>query len=207
MLGAFHQPSGVVVDLAHLSTLPARERTAGLAEVVKIALGVDAPLMDALEGNLAAIAAGDQGALTPIVRRAVEAKVRVVRDDEREAGMRAVLNLGHTVGHALEAHGRYRKYLHGEAVALGMLAELAAGARLGWTPPLLVERTRTLLEQLGLPTRVPRAEVVASLGFIGADKKRVSSRIRLPVVRVAGESSIEPIEIEALREAVLAVCS
>ena len=189
MLGAFHQPSGVVVDLAHLSTLPARERTAGLAEVVKIALGVDAPLMDALEGDLAAIAAGDQGALAPIVRRAVEAKVRVVRDDEREAGMRAVLNLGHTVGHALEAHGRYRKYLHGEAVALGMLAELAAGVRFGWTPPVCSSNERgTPLEQLGLPTRLSRAEVAASLGFVGADKKRVSSRIRLPVVGVAGES-------------------
>ncbi len=206
LLGAFHQPSGVVIDLAHLSTLSVRERTSGLAEVVKIALAVDTPLLDLLERNLASIAAGEPSALAPVVRRAVEAKVRIVRDDERELGRRTLLNLGHTVGHALEAQGRYRKYLHGEAVALGTLAELGAGARLGWTPAPLVARVRVLLDRLGLPTHLSRSEAASSLAFFGTDKKRVASRIRLPVVRQPGEATVEPVEIEAFREAVLAAC-
>jgi shikimate kinase/3-dehydroquinate synthase len=206
LLGSFHQPSGVVVDLAHLSTLPARERTAGLAEVVKIALALDAGLLDALERDSARLAKGDPEALAPVVRRAIEAKVRVVRDDERERGLRALLNLGHTVGHALEAHGGYRKYLHGEAVGLGTLVELAATARFGWTPPPMVERTRDLLVRLGLPTRLSRHDVASSFSFVGADKKRVASKIKLPVVRAAGVSSLELVELAAFREAALAGC-
>jgi shikimate kinase/3-dehydroquinate synthase len=204
LLGAFHQPSGVVVDLAHLSTLPARERVAGLAEVVKIALAADAPLLDLLERTAHDVAAGDLEALAPIVRRAIEAKVRVVRDDERETGRRAILNLGHTLGHALEAHGRYRKFLHGEAVALGTLGELEAAVRLGWTPASLVERTRALMSRLGLPVRLARAEIASALSFVDSDKKRVASRIRVPAVRAAGESTLELLEIAAFREAILA---
>jgi shikimate kinase/3-dehydroquinate synthase len=203
LLGAFHQPSGVVVDLAHLSTLPARERIAGLAEVVKIALAADAPLLDLLERDAAAVAAGDLAVLAPIVRRAIEAKVRIVRDDERETGRRAILNLGHTLGHAVEAQGRYRKHLHGEAVALGTLGELAATARMGWTPAPLVERTRELMSRLGLPVRLQRGEAASALSFVASDKKRVASRIRLPVVRSAGEATLELVEITALREAIL----
>jgi shikimate kinase/3-dehydroquinate synthase len=203
LLGAFHQPSAVVVDLAHLTTLPARERTSGLAEVVKIALALDAPLLETLERTRAAVEKGDPGALGPVVRRAIEAKVRVVRDDERERGQRAVLNVGHTVGHALEAYGGYRKYLHGEAVALGTLAELAVGARLGWTPDAIVERARELLDGLGLPTTLTRSELVSSFAFVGADKKRVASRLRLPVIRGVGRTTLELVEIEAFREALL----
>jgi shikimate kinase/3-dehydroquinate synthase len=201
LLGTFHQPSGVVVDLAHLVTLPPRERTAGLAEIVKVALALDAPLLDALERDRGLIAEGNPSHLLPIVRRAIEAKVRVVRDDERERGPRALLNLGHTVGHALEAHGGYRKYLHGEAVALGTLAELAVGAHLGWTPRALVERTRELLAGLGLPTKLSRAEVASSFSFVGADKKRSASRIRLPVVRGPGRATLELVEMTTLRDA------
>jgi shikimate kinase/3-dehydroquinate synthase len=204
LLGSFHQPSGVVVDLAHLATLPARERAAGLAEVVKIALALDAGLLDALEKDAARIAGGDPAALAPIVRRAIEAKVRVVRDDERERGLRALLNLGHTVGHALEAHGGYRKYLHGEAVALGTLVELAACARFGWTPATLVERTRDLLGRLNLPTQVSRRDVASSFSFVSADKKRIATRIRLPVVRGPGQASLELVELASLRETALA---
>lgn len=206
LLGAFHQPSGVVVDLAHLATLPPRERIAGLAEVVKIALALDSPLLEALERDAVAIAEGSQEALVPVVRRAIEAKVRVVRDDERERGLRAVLNLGHTVGHAVEAHGGYRKHLHGEAVALGMIAELEATAALGWTPAPIVERTRALLARLGLPSRISRHEIASSFSFVGADKKRVASRIRLPVVRGPGQSSLELVDLSAFRDAALRGC-
>jgi shikimate kinase/3-dehydroquinate synthase len=204
LLGTFHQPSGVVVDLAHLATLPARERAAGLAEVVKIALATDAELFESVERNAPAIAAGDASALLPVVRRAIEAKARIVRDDERERGLRALLNLGHTVGHALEAHGQYRRHLHGEAVAIGTIAEIRATARLGLTPPDLVERARALLTRVSLPTEVTRAEMVASWPFALADKKRVMTRIRLPVVTALGTARVEQVEVDALREAILA---
>jgi shikimate kinase/3-dehydroquinate synthase len=204
LLGTFHQPSGVIVDLAHLATLPARERVSGLAEVVKIALIADAPLLEALEAHAESIARGDVHALQPIVRRAVEAKIRIVRDDERETGRRALLNLGHTVGHALEAYGNYRTHLHGEAVAMGTLAELAGTTRLGITPASIVDRTRRLFARLGLPSAPTRAQVAASWSFVASDKKRVRSLVRAPVVTSAGEGRVERIEIAALREAILA---
>jgi shikimate kinase/3-dehydroquinate synthase len=207
LLGAFHQPSGVVVDVAHLATLPSRERAAGFAEIVKIALVADSSLLDALEGDASALKAGTPEALLPIVRRAIEAKVRIVRDDERESGVRALLNLGHTIGHALEAQGRYRKYLHGEAVALGTIAELAAGVRLGWTPHALVERARSLLAALGLPTQLSATEAIGCMTFVASDKKRAGSRIRLPAVREAGAASVESVELESLRAAVRATFS
>jgi shikimate kinase/3-dehydroquinate synthase len=140
--------------------------------------------------------------LLPIVRAAVEAKIRIVRDDEREAGVRAVLNLGHTVGHALEAHGGYSRWLHGEAVALGLVAELAATARLGWTPPALVDRARALVAALGLPSEVSRAELAASWPFVGADKKRSGASVRLPVVSAPGECRVEAVRLTALHGAV-----
>jgi shikimate kinase/3-dehydroquinate synthase len=203
LVGAFHQPSAVVVDLAHLETLPPRERTAGLAEVAKIALTSDGALLERLERDAAALARGDRRALAPVVRAAVEAKIRIVREDEREAGIRAVLNLGHTMGHALEAHGGYSRWLHGEAVALGVVAELAATARLGWTPAPLVDRARALLSALGLPARVDRGELAASWPFVGSDKKRAGGAVRLPVVTGAGECHVERVRLEALRGAVL----
>jgi shikimate kinase/3-dehydroquinate synthase len=205
LLGAFHQPSGVVVDLAHLTTLPVRERAAGLAEVVKIALTSDAELLGLLESDAARIATGDPAALMPIVRRAVEAKVRVVRDDEREQGLRALLNLGHTLGHALEAHGQFRRHLHGEAVAVGTVLELGVAARLGWTPAALVDRARSLFARLKLPTQVPRAELAAAWPYVLTDKKRAMTRIRFPVVAGPGEARLERVELETLREAALAL--
>ena len=134
-----------------------------------------------------------------VVRRAIEAKMRVVRDDERELGRRALLNLGHTVGHALEAHGQYRELLHGEAVALGTLAELGAGVRFGLTPAPLVERVRGLFTALGVPSKVTRAEIAAAWGFVASDKKRARARIRLPVVTGPGEARLESVELESLR--------
>jgi shikimate kinase/3-dehydroquinate synthase len=201
LVGAFHQPCAVVADLAHLSTLPARERTAGLAEVVKIALACDAALLDTLERDAALLARGDRGALGPVVRAAIEAKIRVVRDDERESGARALLNLGHTVGHALEAHGGYARWLHGEAVALGIVAEMEATAALGFTPPQLVERARALLAAMGLPTRVGAAELAASWPYVAADKKRARDAVRLPVVTGAGCARVEQVRLSALQGA------
>jgi shikimate kinase/3-dehydroquinate synthase len=203
LIGAFHQPSAVVADLSHLTTLPARERTAGLAEIVKIALTSSAGLFEAIERDAGAIARGDLDALRPVVRAAIAAKVQVVRDDEREAGLRAVLNLGHTVGHALEAHGGYGRWLHGEAVALGTVAEMRATASLGWTPPLLVDRTVALMTALGLPTHVGAAEMVGAWPFVSSDKKRSRDAVRLPVVTGLGHCRLERVGLSALRGAVV----
>lgn len=203
LVGAFHQPRAVVADLVHLETLPAREIAAGLAEVVKIALTSDADLFDRVERDAARLARGDRAALRPVVRAAIEAKIRVVRDDERESGLRALLNLGHTVGHAVEAHGGFSRWLHGEAVALGLVAELRAAAHLGWTPPALADRVADLLSSLGLPFHVDRAEVLASWPYVAADKKRSGLHVRLPVVETAGVSRLERVRLEVLRQAVL----
>jgi len=201
LVGAFHQPSGVVVDLQHLDTLPKRERLCGLAEIAKIALATDAALLARLERDAAALARGDHGVLGPVVRGAIEAKVRVVRDDERESGRRALLNLGHTVGHALEAHGSYTRWLHGEAVALGTVAEMRAGEALGFTSKALVERAEALLTTLGLPTKVEHAELAASWPFVASDKKRVHGAVRLPVVTGPGQARLEKVPLAALRRA------
>jgi 3-dehydroquinate synthase len=203
LVGAFHQPSAVVADLAHLETLPAREYTAGLAEVVKIALATDASLLGALEEQSRALARGDRTALFHVVRDSIAAKIRVVRDDEREWGRRALLNLGHTVGHALEVHGGYTRWLHGEAVALGMLVELGAGVALGFTPPSLVARTQNLLSALGLPTSVSPGDLSAAWTYVAADKKRSRDTVRFGVVRSAGEARVETIPLASLKQATL----
>ncbi len=203
LIGAFHQPSAVVADLAHLATLPGRERAAGLAEVVKIAFATDLPLLELLERSAPALAVGAIDALVPVVRTAIEAKIRVVRDDERETGPRALLNLGHTVGHAIEAHGGYARWLHGEAIAIGTVVEMRATAALGWTAPSLVERATALFAALGLPTHVDRAELAASWPFVASDKKRSRDAVRLPVVTAPGKSHVARVDLAALRAAVL----
>lgn len=194
LIGSFFQPSRVHIDLDHLSTLPARERVAGLAEVVKIAVACDAELLALLEREGAA-------SLEALVRRAVEAKVRVVRDDEREQGVRALLNLGHTVGHALEAHGGYGRWLHGEAVAIGTVLEMEATERLGLTPKGSAKLVEALLARLGLPTRVSREEVAAAWPFVASDKKKDASFVKLPVVTAFGEGRVERVGLEELRAA------
>jgi shikimate kinase/3-dehydroquinate synthase len=203
LLGAFHQPSAVVADLAHLGTLPARERLAGLAEVVKIALATDAVLLARIEADASALARGDLGALLPVVRDAIAAKIRIVRDDERESGARALLNLGHTVGHALEAHGGYGRWLHGEAVAMGTVAEMRATAALGWTPAELTDRAAALLGALGLPAMAGHGELAAAWPFVSSDKKRSGDSVRLPVVTGVGESRLERVRLADLKDAVL----
>lgn len=199
LLGAFFQPSRVIIDLEHLKTLPPRERSAGLAEVVKIALARDAPLLALLEAKAEAIARGDRAVLRDVVRASVIAKMRVVREDEHETGVRALLNLGHTVGHALEAHGGYARWLHGEAVAIGTVIELAAAERLGFTPAGTSARAAALFAKLGLPTTVDPAVVAAAWPYVMSDKKRTLSAVKLPVVTAPGEGRVERVEIEALR--------
>lgn len=203
LIGAFFQPARVLIDLAHLSTLPPRQRAAGLAEVVKIALVRDAILLEAVERSADALRAGDLEATLRIVRASVEAKIRVVRDDEDERGARGLLNLGHTVGHALESQGGYERLLHGEAVAIGTVLELAATERLGLSPLGLAARARTLFDRLDLPTTASAEDLAAAWPFVMSDKKRAGDTLKLPVVTAIGRGTVARIAIESLRAAVV----
>ena len=204
LVGAFFQPSHVVLDIAHLETLDPRQRAAGLAEVVKIALVRDRALLELVEHEADAIAAGERSVLRRVVRAAVQAKIDVVRDDEREAGPRGLLNLGHTVGHALESHGGYAALLHGEGVAIGTVLEIAACERMGLSPRGAAERARTLLARLALPVSAERATVEAAWPFVLSDKKRSGTHVKLPVVRAPGMGEMTRVSLEDLRRALLA---
>jgi 3-dehydroquinate synthase len=154
-----------------LATLPARELVAGLAEVVKYGLIRDPTILEVLEADPGAASGGEVGVLEELVVRSVAVKAAVVAGDERETGRRSHLNLGHTYGHAIEAVTGYSGYLHGEAVAIGTAVALRLGARLGLTPPALVERGETLLRRLGLPVRIPPLDRAATWAAMLRDKK------------------------------------
>jgi shikimate kinase/3-dehydroquinate synthase len=204
LVGSFHQPKGVVCDVAHLATLSARERAAGLAEVVKIALLADADLLARLEDVAPLLAKGNLDLWMPIVRRAIELKARFVADDERDAGLRALLNVGHTVGHALETHGGFTRRLHGEAVAIGIAVELAAAERLGLTDGKVLEAARPLLHALGLPTQAGPSELAEAWIHASKDKKRAGNEIDWPIVTRIGEGRVVRIDLDTLRRAILA---
>jgi 3-dehydroquinate synthase len=193
LVGAFHQPRAVVADLGFLETLPARERVAGLAEVVKCGFIADPRLLEILE--TIDLGGDGGGARLPLdtyaelVARAVRVKAEVVAEDEKEGGRRAILNFGHTVGHAIEAASGYGM-LHGEAVSLGMVAALSLGAARGLTPPALVARARALLERLGLPTDVERHARPEVLARLTVDKKRRGGAIRFVFCPAPGETQL-----------------
>jgi shikimate kinase/3-dehydroquinate synthase len=201
LVGSFHQPAAVVVDPAHLSTLPRRELIAGLAEVAKIALACDAALWTSLEEAADSLRAGDLTPLLPLVRQSVALKARLVRVDERESGPRALLNLGHTVGHALEAASGYTRYRHGEAVALGLVAEAAVAEVLGSAPQGTAARVEALVERLGLQTRVPPAELLAAWPYVTSDKKRARGSLRLPLLSGVGVAAVMPLSLRDLASA------
>ncbi len=171
LVGAFHQPRAVVIDLATLATLPARERRAGLGEVAKYGFIADPVVLDLLERHPDAAVAGDPAVVGEIVRRGVTVKARIVAADERESGDRALLNYGHTVAHALETLSGYRRYRHGEAVALGMVAAARLGERLGVSEAGLAARTVALLDRLGLPTGGVDVDPAAARAVLARDKK------------------------------------
>lgn len=193
LVGAFHQPQLVVAALATLGTLSRRELRAGLGEVVKTALLGDPGLFERLEADAERLADGDVAALLPVVTRCVEIKAAIVAADEREGGPRMVLNLGHTVGHALEAALGFHALLHGEAVAIGLVAETRWAARRGWCEdPQLHERLARLLARMGLPYEAPKAPLDAVLAALGVDKKRGEGNLRVPVpVRVGQVIAVE----------------
>ena len=190
LIGAFHQPVLVVADTATLATLPARELRAGLAEVIKYGLIADAALFAWLEDHLAELMAGDPAALAHIIRRSCEIKAAVVGRDEREQGERALLNLGHTFGHAIESATAYREWLHGEAVGAGLVMAAAASTACGFLPDAEAERVRELVKRAGLPTRIDSVTPAAALEHMRIDKKVQGGRLRLVLLRRIGEAFV-----------------
>lgn len=191
MIGAFHQPRLVIADMDTLTTLPQRELAAGLAEVIKYGLICDAPFFDWLEANMPRLLERDPQALAYAVERSCRDKVAVVAEDERESGRRAILNFGHTFGHAIEAVQGYGNWLHGEAVAAGMVMAAELSRLRGDIDAALVERVRTLLELAGLPVAAP--EGMASGQFLDAmavDKKVLDGRLRLILLSALGDARI-----------------
>jgi len=190
LIGAFHQPRAVISDMATLATLPLRELRAGLAEVVKYGLIDDVEFLGWIERNTQPLLALDPEALAHAVRRSCEIKARIVAADEHEHGQRALLNLGHTFGHAIETATGYGQWLHGEAVAVGMMLAADLSCRLGWLEAADVTRVRTLLERIGLPSKAPAIGAGRALELMGMDKKVLAGRIRLVLLRRLGEGVV-----------------
>lgn len=191
MIGAFYQPASVVIDLDCLRTLPAREFASGLAEVIKYGIILDGEFFVWLENNLDAVRALEPAALSYCIRRCCELKAEVVAADERESGVRALLNLGHTYGHAIEAEMGYGNWLHGEAVAAGIMMAAHAARRLGQFSASDIDRIRALLERAGLPVQGPDAMSPESyLPHMMRDKKVHAGQLRLVLPTAIGRSEV-----------------
>ncbi len=190
LVGAFHQPLCVVSDSDTLRTLADRELAAGLAEVVKSALIADAGFFEWIEHRSADLLSRQPAAVNHAIRRSCEIKAAVVADDERERGRRALLNLGHSFGHAIELRAGYGAWLHGEAVAAGIGMAARFSARLGWLPQAQVTRITTLLERLHLPTRPPAMDPQAFLAAMAMDKKVLAGQLRLILLPAIGTGKV-----------------
>jgi 3-dehydroquinate synthase len=190
LIGAFHQPSAVLVDTDTLATLPDREFCAGLAEVVKYGLIVDAEFFSWLEAHAADLLARDYAVLHHVIHRSCRLKAEIVAEDEREAGRRALLNLGHTYGHAIERCVGYGEWLHGEAIAAGICMAAEFSARLGHLTGVDVGRIRSLFAALQLPTTPPNIGVDDFRTAMSIDKKVIAGEIRLVLLREIGSAEV-----------------
>jgi len=193
LVGAFHQPRLVWIDVATLRSLPPRERSAGFAEVVKAAALGDAGLFAWLERDAEALMELEPKRLVPVLGRAIAIKAEIVAQDEREAGPRMLLNLGHTLAHAVEALSGYRRVLHGEAVAMGMVYSARRSEELGLAPEGTAARLEALLRRFALPTELPRFSREAYLAALRVDKKKRDGRIRYVVLRRIGRAETVPL--------------
>ncbi len=193
MIGAFYQPLRVIADLDTLDTLPDRELAAGLAEVIKYGPIADDAFLGWLEANLDALWARDKRALAYAVKRSCEIKAWVVGQDERESGLRAILNFGHTFGHAIEAGMGYGAWLHGEAVGCGMVMALDLSRRLGLVDDSYVQRVVRLIERAHLPVRGPALGAERYLELMRVDKKAEDGEIRFVVIEAPGRAALRAV--------------
>ena len=212
MIGAFYQPLLVVCDLATLATLPEREISAGLAEVIKYAPIADMALMDWLELNMEGLRAGDATLLAHAVRRSCEIKAQVVGADEREQGLRAILNFGHTFGHAIEAGMGYGAWLHGEAVGCGMVMAARLSQGLGLVDADFVARLTALIQRAGLPTAAPALgnELASSqaryLELMRTDKKSTGGTIQFVTIDSPGKAGLRGAPEDLVRQVIAQSC-
>ncbi|MDG1461923.1 MAG: 3-dehydroquinate synthase, partial [Gammaproteobacteria bacterium] len=190
MIGAFHQPLCVLADTDTLKTLPERELSAGLAEVVKYGLIKDAVLFEWLEEVAGKLILRDPDCLIHAIQRSCEIKAQVVAADERERGQRALLNLGHTFGHAIERCAGYGVVLHGEAVAAGTMMAAEFSKQLGWIAAADIQRIHDLLVRLALPTEPPPMDATEFLEAMSLDKKVAAGQIRLVLLRAIGDAEL-----------------
>ncbi|MCK6404381.1 MAG: 3-dehydroquinate synthase [Rhodocyclaceae bacterium] len=196
MIGAFHQPRLVVADTETLNTLPDRELRGGLAEVIKYGLIRDIPFLEWLEQNLERLLARDADALTEAIYRSCATKAEIVAADERETGERALLNLGHTFGHAIETGVGYGNWLHGEAVAAGTMMAAELSATLGWIAARDVARIEALFLRAGLPVTGPRLGINKYIELMRHDKKVEDGRLRLVLLRSVGNAVVSDVATE-----------
>jgi len=210
MIGAFYQPARVVCDLDLLDSLPPREFAAGLAEVIKYGPIADVAFLDWIEANLDALVARDKAALAHAVRRSCEIKAWVVGEDEREGGLRAILNFGHTFGHAIEAGLGYGAWLHGEAVGCGMVMAARLSQRLGGVDEAFVQRLTSLIARAGLPVRGPVLNAADNaldyIEHMRLDKKAVGGDIQFVVIDPPGQARTQGAPDAVVREVIDACC-
>ncbi len=204
MIGAFHQPRAVISDISTLDTLPDRELRAGLAEVIKHAFALDADFVACLEVKMELLLARDREALGYAVKRCCELKAGIVAADERETGVRALLNFGHTFGHAIEAGTGYG-WLHGEAIAAGMVMAAELSRREGLLRPEDVQRLRSLVQRAGLPITGPALAPRELMELMAGDKKAAQGKMRFVLLEGIGRAALRGgIAEERLREAIVA---
>ncbi|EIJ45290.1 3-dehydroquinate synthase/shikimate kinase [Herbaspirillum sp. GW103] len=206
MIGAFYQPQAVIADTATLHTLPPRELAAGIAEVIKHGAIIDAPFFDWIETNMARLVSKDDAALAYAIQRSCEIKAEVVRQDEREGGLRAILNFGHTFGHAIENGLGYGQWLHGEAVGCGMVMAADLSQRLGYIDAATCERIRAVTAAAGLPTVAPDLGTERWLDLMEVDKKNEGGAIKFILIKPLGSPLITNAPQELLLQT-LAACT
>ena len=202
MIGAFHQPVRVVADLDTLDTLPQRELIAGLAEVIKYGPIADTEFLHWIENNVAGLLGRDKAALAYAVAKSCRLKASVVGDDEFETGRRAILNFGHTFGHAIEAGLGFGTWLHGEAVGCGMVLAANLSARAGLIEPLYADRLRRLIESVGLPVTPPALEIQRWIELMRLDKKARSGDLRFVLLNGEGSAKVGSVPIDLVAEVI-----
>ena len=207
LIGAFYQPVAVVADVDTLDTLPERELVAGLAEVIKYGAVADDAFLGWIESNLRALLTRDKAALTRAVTRSCELKAAVVAADERESGVRATLNFGHTFAHAIETGSGYGYWLHGEAVGCGMAMAADLSLRLGLIGAAQADRLRALIAAAGLPLRAPALGHDRYVELMRLDKKAVGGELRFVLLEGPGRAALRAVPLEAVTETLQRFCA
>jgi 3-dehydroquinate synthase len=210
MVGAFYQPARVICDLDVLQSLPPRELSAGLAEIIKYGPIADMVFLDWIEANIDLLLARDPATLAHAIRRSCEIKAAVVGEDERETGLRAILNFGHTFGHAIESGLGYGQWLHGEGVGCGMVMAAHLSQRLGLVDMYFVDRLQALIQRAGLPVAGPKLSVADNAGryleLMRVDKKAEAGEIRFVIIDGPGRAAVRAVPDALVREVIEACC-